>query len=415
MKYVTTIIIGAGQAGLAMSRHLADRSIDHVLLERGKVANSWRTERWDSLRLLTPNWQSRLPGYRYTGNNPDGFMDMKQVVSFLGGYASTIAAPVMQQTKVLSVERRFDRYVVKTTRGIWSCSSLVLANGAHALPTIPKFARGDALPDTIRQVSPLDYKSPDQLDPGGVLIVGASATGVQLAREIQQSGRPVTLSVGEHIRLPRTYRGRDIKWWMDALGLMDMGLDEVEDLNRARKLSSLQLIGSENGTMLDVNHLRGLGVDIAGRLAGISGSKAQFSGSLANICDLADLKMGRLLDTIDAWAEQNMDVQTLAPSHRYERTDFGPPPELVMDLKDRGIKTVIWATGFKPDFSWLQLPVFDHKGNIRHQAGIVDMPGLYVLGLPFLRTRKSTLIDGVGDDAAFVAEHLRAGLDRLAA
>ena len=413
MKYVTTIIIGAGQAGLAMSKHLAERSIDHVLLERGEVANSWKTERWDSLRLLTPNWQSRLPGYRYTGENPDGFMDMVDTVSFLRGYASVIDAPVMPHTKVLSVERRFDRYVVKTTRGIWSCSALVMANGACAVPTIPKCASN--LPTSIRQVSPLEYKHPGQLEEGGVLIVGASATGVQLAREIHQSGRPVTLSVGEHIRLPRTYRGYDIKWWMDKLGLLDMGLDEVEDLNRARKLSSLQLIGSENGTMLDINHLRGLGVSIAGRLAGFNNGKAQFSGSLANICDLADLKLGRLLDNIDEWAETNMSSADLSPPHRYAKTEFGAPPDLQMNLADRGIKTIVWATGFRPDYSWLNLPVLDRKGNLVHQAGVLNLPGLYAMGLPFMRTRKSTLIDGVGDDAAFIANHLHVGLNRLAA
>ncbi|NKB50719.1 MAG: pyridine nucleotide-disulfide oxidoreductase [Rhizobiaceae bacterium] len=413
MKHVTTIIIGAGQAGLAMSKQLTDRSIDHVLLERGAVANSWKTERWNSLRLLTPNWQSRLPGYRYTGNDPDGFMDMKQVVSFLDGYASTIAAPVEHHTKVLSVERRFDSYVIKTTRGIWSCASLVLANGACAVPVIPKCA--SAMPETIQHVSPLDYKSPDQLPQGGVLVVGASATGVQLAREIHQSSRPVTLSVGEHIRLPRIYRGHDIKWWMDALGLLDMGLDEVEDLSRARKLSSLQLIGSDNGTMLDINHLRSLGVDIAGRLAGINNGKAQFSGSLSNICDLADLKMGRLLDSIDEYATQYMADQQLPPPHRYAPTDFGAPPNLQMALNDGRINTVVWATGFRPDYSWLDLPVLDRKGNLNHTGGIVDAPGLYALGLPFMRTRKSTLIDGVGDDAAYLADHLRAGLHRRAA
>ena len=207
MKFVTTIIIGAGQAGLAMSKHLTDRSIDHVLLERGKIANSWKTERWDSLQLLTPNWQSRLPDYRYTGNDPDGFMNMKQVVSFLDGFASKITAPVHENTTVQSVERRFNRYIVKTSRGSWSCSTLVLANGACSVPSIPKAA--EAIPSSVRQMSPLEYKNPEQLDPGGVLVVGGSATGVQLAAEIHRSGRPVTLSTGEtHSRAPHLPQSR---------------------------------------------------------------------------------------------------------------------------------------------------------------------------------------------------------------
>ncbi len=221
MRRTTTIIIGAGAAGLAMSWRLTASGIDHVLLERGEVANSWRTERWDSLRLLTPNWQSRLPGYAYSGSDPDGFRTMPETVDFISGYAATFSAPVETHTQVTSVRTDDGGYRVSTNTGEWRSRSVVIASGACNVASVPAIA--ETLPTTIRSVTPMSYRNPDQLPAGGVLIVGASATGVQLAQEIQASGRPVTLAVGEHVRAERTYRGRDILWWMDRLGLLDVG------------------------------------------------------------------------------------------------------------------------------------------------------------------------------------------------
>jgi len=414
VKSTTTVIIGAGQSGLAFSRHLADRSIDHVWIERGEVANTWRTERWDSLRLLTPNWQSRLPGYAYAGDDPDGYMDMPAVVRFLQGYAETISAPIETGTTVTSVRRADGGYVVETDRGDWRCRTVVLANGAFAVAAVPNVA--EVLPEGVRSLTPKDYRNPDQLEDGGVMVVGASATGIQLAQEIQASGRPTMLSVGDHVRVPRVYRGRDIKWWMDVTGMMDLPYDEVEDLRRARRLPSLQLVGTRERAMLDLNALRSDGVAIVGRLAGIRDGRAQFSGSLNNQCALADLKMNRLLDGIDEWVSENgRDGEFEAP-HRFEPTRVDGDPPLAKDLTDGSVKTVIWATGFRPDYSWLDVPVLDRKGRIRHTGGVVDdAPGLYVMGLPFLRRRKSSFIDGAGDDARDLAEHLSASLDRIAA
>jgi putative flavoprotein involved in K+ transport len=408
VKYVTTVIIGAGQAGLAMSKHLIDRSIDHVLLERGEVANSWRKERWDSLRLLTPNWQSRLPGYAYRGSDPDGYMDMPEVIRFLQGYADHIDAPVETGTNVTSVRQADDGYVVATDRGTWRCQSLVLANGACNVATVPGIAEG--LPPKIRSLTPKQYRNADQLEDGGVMVVGASATGVQLAKEIQDSGRQVTLSVGAHVRAPRLYRGRDIKWWMDVTGVMDMHYTEVDDIKRARRVPSLQLVGSPDRATLDLNALRESGVEIVGRLAGIRDGQAQFSGSLGNQCALADLKMNRLLDAIDAWVSANGMDSDFEPAHRFEPTRIDAAPSLAMDLIDGRVNTVIWATGYRPDYSWLEVPVLDRKGRLRHDGGVVDAPGMYVMGLPFLRRRKSSFIDGVGDDARDLADHLYAYL-----
>ena len=299
MPSTTTVIVGAGHCGLAMSRCLAARSVDHVVLERGDVANSWRTQRWDSLRLLTPNWMTRLPGYAYRGADPDGYLSARQVTAMLADYAGASAAPVLTGTTVTSVRAAGGGYVVRTDQGTWRTPTVVLACGAAILPAVPSLAR--LVPDGITSVTPAAYRNPGQLPGGGVLVIGASASGIQLADELHRSGRPVTLAVGEHVRMPRTYRGRDILWWLDAAGVLDQRYDEAGDLARARNVPSMQLVGSP-GRTVDLNALTSSGVRLAGRLAGIADGVAQFSGSLPNVCALADLKLGRLLNTIDAWA-----------------------------------------------------------------------------------------------------------------
>ena len=413
MRDISTLIIGAGQAGLAMSHCLSQRSIEHVLLERGQVANSWRTERWDSLRLLTPNWQSRLPGYTYTGDQPDGYRTMPQTIDLLSGYANQIAAPIDSETTVLSVDTSDRGYHVKTNRGDWTCRTLVMASGACNIANIPACAA--ELPGDIASLTPLTYRNPDQLSGGGVLVVGASATGVQLASEVQRSGRQVILATGEHVRVPRTYRGHDIKWWMDQTGVMDMTLAEVDDIRRARHVPSLQLIGSPTQETISLNSLQAIGVQIAGRAMNIHDGKIQFSGSLANVCRLADLKMNRLLTQIDDWIDAEAPGGVTEASYRLRDTIIPSDPLLQLDLIAAGSETVIWATGFKPDYSWLNVPVSTPRGELRHQGGVVDAPGLYALGLPFLRRRKSSLIDGVGDDAHDLSRHLASYLGQTVA
>src|SRR3954447_7531448 len=404
MRTTTTVIIGAGHAGLAMSRCLTERSIDHVVLERGEVANSWRTERWDSLRLLTPNWQSRLPGAVHDGTDPDGYRTMPEVVAFIERYAHRIAAPVEIATTVTSVSASDRGYRVATDRGDWDSRTLVVASGACNVAHMPKLAQ--AVPASILSLTPHQYRGPEQLPQGGVLVVGASATGVQLADEIHRSGRPVILACGEHVRVPRMYRGRDILWWMDRAGVLDQRYDEVDDIARARRLPSFQLVGSPRRATLDLNALSGIGVELVGRIAGTAGGRLQFSGSLHNVCALADLKMARLLDVFDRWASlQGMD-ETAAGQMRLSPTAVSKTPRSSLDLAHGEIATIVWATGFRPDYSWLHVPVLDRKGMICHDGGVVPWPGMYVMGLPFMRRRKSTLIDGAGDDAREVAEDL---------
>ena len=298
---------------MAASHFLRERSIDHVILERGEVANSWRHERWDSLRLLTPNSQCRLPGVRYQGPDPDGYMTMGEVVEMIERFAAPARAVVRTGTNVTALRRTDDGYDVFTTRGAISCRTVVIASGACNRPTVPSLAH--TVPPDVEQVTTFGYRDPSQLPEGGVLVVGASATGVQLAAELRRSGRPVILSVGEHVRLPRTYRGRDVLWWMDAAGVWDQRYDELEDLVRARRLPSPQLVGTPERTTLDLNALAAIGVEFVGRWAMVRDGTALFSGGLRNVCSLADLKMDRLLGLFDEWAEtEGIDGESTRPS-----------------------------------------------------------------------------------------------------
>jgi putative flavoprotein involved in K+ transport len=401
---VSVVVVGAGHSGLAMSKRLSDRGIDHVVLERGEVANSWRTQRWDSFTLLTPNWQTRLPGGAYQGDDRDGFMTGSQIVEFIEGYAAAIDAPVISQTVVTSVRAADDGYVVVTDRGEWSCRSVVLASGACTVPSVPEFA--GEVPAEVHQVNPLDYRNPGQLAEGGVLVVGAAATGVQLAEEIHRSGRPVMLSVGEHVRMPRVYRGCDIQHWMEAIGRLDEHFEQVEDIRKARTVASPQLVGDPERRTLDLNRLTDAGVQLRGRLGGIRDGVAMFSGGLRNHCALADQKLGRLLDEIDEWITANdMDAE-VGPVERYEPTQVARGVPLMLDLRTGEIATIVWATGFRPDLSWLELPVFDSSGHLRHHGGVVDAPGVYFLGASFLRRRKSSFLHGAEDDTNDLADHL---------
>ena len=409
--FVPVVIVGAGHAGLAMSRRLTERSIDHVVLERGEVANSWRTERWESLRLLTPNWHVRLPGHRDDGDDPDGYMTVREVANHIAGYARTITAPVHAGTTVTGVTAGGDGYQITTDRGLWRCTAMVIATGACSVAVVPPIAAG--LPDRVASVTPKTYRRANDLEDGGVLIVGASATGVQLAEEIHRSGRPVTLAVGEHVRMPRTYRGRDIFWWTDSAGILDEPYDALDDVVRARHLPSPQLIGTPQRRSIDLNSLQDLGVRIAGRLGRIRDGTAQFSGSLPNTCKLADLKMNRLLATLDEWATLAGIDDDVGPPERFEPTRRPAPTPTDIDLEHDGIRTVIWATGYRPDHRWIELPVFDHKGMIRHDGGVIrGAPGMYVLGLNVLRRRGSSFIGGAARDTADLAAHLHQHLDR---
>jgi putative flavoprotein involved in K+ transport len=407
--HVPVVIVGAGPGGLAMSHHLTGAGVDHVVLERGRVGNSWRHERWDSLRLLTPNWMTALPGYRYEGADPNGFMAAMDVVELLDGYRRSFDPPVLTGVTVESVARTADGFEISADHGHWRCDAVVAAAGASSEPRVP--ALGAQLPRHLDQLTALAYRRPAQVAGAGpVLVVGASASGMQIADELGHAGLEVTIAVGEHIRLPRSYRGRDIYWWMDRIGQLDERYDEVDDIERARRHASVQLVGNDERRDLDLNALREGGVQLVGRLMAVRDATGQCSGSLANLAKNADLKQARLLRRVDEFVDEHGLADEVGPATEPSPTQIGSP---VTELDLRGFSTVIWATGYRPTYPWLTADAIDRKGRVIHDGGVAAVPGLYVLGLPFLRRRRSNLIAGLGVDAADLFDHLRAYLDQL--
>ncbi len=402
-------IIGGGPAGLAMSHALAQRAIDHVVLERGEVAHAWKTERWDSLRLLTPNWMTRLPGFAYDGDEPDGYMTAAEVVAALARYRESFTPPVLTHTPVTAVRPAPGGFTVTTEQGPVAAQVVVVATGANGTPRVPGVAA--RLPDHLAQLHAARYRRPAQLGAGPALVVGASASGVQIADELQRSGRAVTIAVGEHVRLPRRYRGRDIYWWMDALGLLEEQPADPDELTRARRSPSSQLAGTPERRSLGLPELQRAGVRLVGRLVGAVEDQAQFSGSLAHLVRSADLKQQRLLDRIDAAvAERGWDDHLPAP----ERPEPTSIPAAPTTLHWREFESVVWATGYRPQYPWLDPALLDRHGQIRHEGGVMAPAGMYVLGLRHLRRRSSTLIYGIERDARELSEQVAGHLDALA-
>jgi putative flavoprotein involved in K+ transport len=393
-------IIGAGQAGLAMSHCLSARGIDHIVLERGAVAERWRRDGWDSLRLLTPNWMTRLPGFAYSGGDPDGFMRTSELVALLEQYATSSHAPVETHTTVRRVTPAPCGFHVVTTRGVWEAATVVVATGYCDRPAIPRLSA--RLAPWIEQLPAEEYHNPEQLPPDGVLIVGASATGVQLADEIQRSGRQVVLAVGRHTRLPRKYRGRDILWWLDRLGVLSQEVTDVHDIDVSRRQPSLQLVGRPDHATVDLARLRAIGVRLAGHVTDISHRRVQFADDLVATAAAADVKLATVLLRIDEFISQRRIDADEAGAFEPTWCITQMPP-ISLDLVAERIRTVIWATGYRRTYPWLRVPVLDTRGEILHRGGVTPYPNLYVLGMNFQRRRNSSFIDGVGADAEYLA------------
>jgi len=399
MRSTDTLILGAGQAGLAASRCLTDRGHDHVVLERGRIGQRWRSGVWDSLHLLTPNWLNALPGRPYDGPDPDGFSQAREFADDLVSYAQSFKAPVVEHAPVKRLDRN-GRFTITTDAGVWRAGTVVIATGWCDRPAVPSLSTG--LSVGIHQVTPDVYRNPGALPSGGVLVVGASATGVQIADELAAAGREVTLSVGRHTRLPRTYRGLDIYWWLQRLGHLDKTIDEMPDRALARREPSAQLVGRADRRAVDLSTLQLSGVRLVGRVVAADGFRVRFAPDLAATMATAEARLGRLLGRIDehAGAEEKWTQRLVEP----------PKAVGELDLRTAGITTVIWATGHRRSYPWLTLPgVLDRCGEIRQHRGHTPLPGLYVLGQRFQHRRGSHLIGGVGRDAAAIADHITGG------
>jgi putative flavoprotein involved in K+ transport len=402
MPSVHTLIIGAGQAGLATSRCLTDAGVDHIVLERGRTAERWHGRPWKSLRLLTPNWANRLPAWQYRGADPDGYMTAAELARHLTAYAASFDAPIEHDNEVCSLTRDGD-FVVRTTSTTWRARNVVVATGWSDRAHVP--ALGATLSGDVVQLTPDTYRAPDQLPPGGVLVVGAAASGVQLADELARSGRHVMLAAGRHSRLPRRYRGMDIWWWLDRIGTFATTIDEVADPERARLEGAVQLIGRDDHRDVDLSALDALGVELHGRLTAVDGRRVRFAHDLPANAAASDARLTRLLDQIDDYATRvGLDTEVLAPE-RPRPTPVGSRRRWV-DLRQRDISTVVWATGYRRSTSWLQLPVFDRAGEIAQRRGITPIDGLYVIGQRFQHRRDSNFIGGVRHDAAFLTRHI---------
>jgi putative flavoprotein involved in K+ transport len=409
MKRTDVAIVGGGQAGLAMSWCLAEAGIDHVVFERGRVAERWRSERWDSLRLLTPNWQTRLPGFQYSGPDPDGYMTAAGVVSHLERYASSFEAPVEGDTSVTELSPTADGYRIVTSRGTWLAYGAVIATGYCDVPHVPRAAA--SLSPRIRQIVATGYRRPDDLDEGGVLIVGASATGIQIADELLRSGRAVTVAAGHHTRVPRSYRGRDIMWWLDRSGLLDVAADDVYDIEVSRSQPSFQLVGRPDHASIDLGILQRKGARVVGRMREIDGSQVRFDDDLVATTAASDVKLAMLLKRLDDFSSAaglDGSVGDAEPFEPVWPAFLDAPTRL--DLHAERIATVLWATGYRRKYPWLRLPVLGRHGDIAHRGGVTSSPGLYVLGMQFQRRRNSNFIDGVGKDARYLAGEIAAHL-----
>ncbi|MCG6882781.1 MAG: NAD(P)/FAD-dependent oxidoreductase [Silicimonas sp.] len=404
LERIDAIVIGAGQAGLAASAHLTRAGIDHLVLERGAVAERWRNERWASLRLLTPNWMTRLPGHAYDGPDPGGYMHKDDVTAFLTRYARRIDAPIRANAPVSSVVREGSEFRVDSGAGSFRARSVIIATGACDTPAIPAWAKH--LPARIAQVTTRDYVHPGQLDPGGVLVVGASATGVQLADEIRRAGHEVAIAAGRHMPLPRSYRGRDIMAWLDAADILTEARDPSVASARTLTHPSLQLVGGMPRRDISLATLASNDVLPISRVLGAEDSRLLLSGDLGAEIRMAHERADRLLDQIDTFIDA---AGVSAPKRRRAKAPtFVPNAQRVLDMDRAGIRTIVWATGFRRDYSWLRVPTLNAHGELRETGGVTECPGLYALGLPFMRKRNSSYIDGVGEDARAIVEHLAA-------
>jgi putative flavoprotein involved in K+ transport len=408
---VDTVVVGAGHAGLAVSRLLTNAGNDHVVLDRGRVAERWRTERWDSLHLLTPNWMTRLPGWCYTGADPDGYLSCAELVRQLERYAASFQAPVITDTTVLQVEEAHGsgcgRFRVITNRGIWHARHVVVATGPYGRPHLPGGLRG--VSHGVEVLTASSYRNPAALAPGGVLVVGASASGVQIADELIRAGREVAIAVGRHTRMPRRYRGMDSFWWLEATGRLARTINEVPNIAAARRETSLQLVGRAEqqlrGCDLDLGRLQARGVRLLGRLENVMGTVASFRSDLGAQIAQADKKMHWFLDAVDRYIDQVGLSREVLPPVRPRRIHV-PDPVSRLDLCGEGIRTMIIAAGYRSHHPWLHVPVLAPDGSIRQQRGVTPAPGLYVVGQYFQHRRDSSFIDGARHDARDVVDHL---------
>ncbi len=405
LSHVPVAIIGGGQAGLSVSAHLSRKNIDHVILEKHRIAHAWRTQRWDAFCLVTPNWQCQLPGFSYQGNDPHGFMLRDEIVAYVESFAKSIVAPVREGVAVTQLRCDAEgKYHLETSEGDIMADAVVLAVSGYHVPSIPRSA--ERIAPAIVQIHSSAYKNPGQLPEGAVLVVGSGQSGCQIAEDLHISGRRVHLIVGTAPRCPRVYRGRDAVDWLADLGQYDMPIDKHPLREAVRKKANHYLTGRDGGRDIDLRRFALDGMRLHGRLRDVVEGRLQISADLMRNLDAADTTYNNICDTIDRHiVEQGIDAP---PGHRYTPVWQPGETEDEIDLEARGITSIVWATGFRSDWSWVDLPIFNGHGYPTHRRGVTTMEGVYVLGLPWLNTWGSGRFLGVGRDAAYISEKIEA-------
>ena len=404
-NHYPVVIVGGGQAGLSMSYCLKERGLDHIIFEKNQIANAWRSQRWDSFCLVTPNWQCQLPGYPYKGNEPEGFIKKDEIVAYIENYARSFDPPIREGVEVLNL-RRGDRgiFEVTTSIGDYTADQVVVAAGAYHQPKIPKIS--ERLPEHILQVHSSKYKNPESLPEGAVLVIGTGQSGCQIAEDLHLAGRKVHLCVSSAPRSPRRYRGKDAVEWLDLMGYYDLSIDQHPQKEKVRSKANHYLTGRDGGREIDLRRFALEGMQLHGRLKNIASNKLEFFNDLKQNLDGADAVSESIKKTIDNFiAKNNLDAPLEPPYQPVWQPEMDIPD---LDLAEANITTVIWCTGFQSDFSWIEIPVFDGKGYPGHDRGVTEVKGLYFLGLPWLYTWGSGRFSGVAKDATYLADYIMA-------
>jgi putative flavoprotein involved in K+ transport len=407
-SHASVVVIGGGQAGLAMSYQLKQSGIDHVILEKNQIAHSWKTQRWDAFCLVTPNWQCQLPGYPYQGGNPKGFMLRDEIISYVEGYARHIAAPVKEGVAVTRLTQSAGgRFALETSAGEMTANAVVLAVSGYHVPNVPRMS--DRLDGSVTQLHSSAYRNPEQLPAGDVLVIGSGQSGCQIAEDLHLAGRKVHLAVGSAPRCPRVYRGREAVEWLDDLGQYDLPVDQHRLKEKVRKNANHYLTGRDGGRDIDLRKFALEGMSLYGRLKDIRDGRLEFADDLAKNLDNADKVYNGICGLIDEHIARNA-IEAPVTGH-YDPLWQPAAPVATLDPAAAGISTIIWTTGFRSDWSWVELPIFDGAGYPTHKRGVTSMDGVYVLGLPWLYTWGSGRFVGIGRDADFVGRHLTAHLN----
>jgi putative flavoprotein involved in K+ transport len=392
------VVIGGGQAGLSASYCLLERGIEHIVLERKQIAHSWRHERWDTFCLVTPNWQCRLPGFPYQGPDPYGFMLKEEIVEYLEAYVASFHPPIKEGVEVSVLRRYAEGFELVTSQGTITAEHVVLATGGYPIPIVP--AAAASLPRSIVQVHSSDYRNPEQLPPGEVLVVGSGQSGCQIAEDLHLKGRNVHLCVGNAPRCARVYRGKDVVEWLHEMGYYDVTIDKHPSKDAVREKTNHYVTGRDGGRDLDLRKFALEGMRLYGLLAGVEGSQLSFAPGLKENLDGADAVYNGINRSIDAHIEKQ---QIAAPPPSVYTPVWAPEQEVLSaDLVALGITSIVWCIGFRTDYAWVELPVFDAHGHPLHRRGVTDVAGLYFLGLPWLNTWGSGRFSAVGSDAQYI-------------